>query len=196
MRPSSCCCIVVRQSSARLQESGLLLLASGEPDEPDSEEARQGKARLEGVPYSEVDQRVLRFAGSSCACPPSESPSAHSKHPSPSPRRHAAQPRCPGPERIRPKPQGLSNSKRNAHPFLNNLARRASLLPRAPPRDCTTYGLGRQGAPSDAVGLALPIPHHSFSRWLPCRTSPVAAAAAACCLMLSFPALPCHSLMC
>lgn len=43
MRPSSCCCIVVRQSSARLQESGLLLLVSGEPVEPDSQEARQGK---------------------------------------------------------------------------------------------------------------------------------------------------------
>jgi hypothetical protein len=94
MRPSSCCCIVVRQSSARLSGVRPPVLASGEPVEPDSEEARQGKARLEGVPYPEVGQRVLRFASSSCACPPSESPSAHSKHPSllPSPRKKTDRP--------------------------------------------------------------------------------------------------------
>jgi hypothetical protein len=42
-----CCAPEQRQASGiRNQESGLLLLASGEPVEPDSEEARQGQARL------------------------------------------------------------------------------------------------------------------------------------------------------
>lgn len=119
MRPSSCCCIVAPEQRQSLQESGLLLLASGEPVEPDSEEARQV-----------LRPRVPALTRSTPLLFPLLA------------RRQAAQPRCPGPDRIRPKPQGLSNSKRNAHPFLNNLAR---LHPRAPPRDCTTYGLERQG---------------------------------------------------
>lgn len=100
----------------------------------------------------------------------------------PSPRRRqAAQPRCPGPDRIRPKPQGLCNSKRNAHPFLNNLARRASLLPRAPPRDCTTCGLERQGVP---IGFG----------WSPSPQFLALASlsnVACCCLMLL---TPCHAM--
>jgi hypothetical protein len=75
--------------------------------------------------------------------------------------------------------QGLPNSKRNAHPFLNNFAllpAYPALPPRAPRRDCTTAtgtptrprrSVGRsisQSRSAVAVAVAVAVPHLIFLR--------------------------------
>ena len=183
MRPSSCCCIVVRQSSARLSGVRPPVLASGEPVEPDSEEARQGKARLEGVPYPEVGQRVLRFASSSCACPPSESPSAHSKHPSllPSPRKKTGRPAT-----VSRTGQDPSQTPKD-FPIPNGTRIHFSIiLPDVPP---SFHALHRE--------IALPTDWNAKGSIGWSRTSPQFLALASlsnvacCCLMLL---TPCHAM--
>jgi hypothetical protein len=77
-----------------------------------------------------------------------------------------AQPLCPRPDKTRSQTQGLSNSKRNAHPFLNNLARPASL--HALHRE---IALPATGTPTIAPAVAPSLTSFSrFSPCLPCRT--------------------------
>jgi hypothetical protein len=139
---------------------------------------------------------VLRFAVSGCTPPFSvRESSTRSKHPplfapslplshfhlsrtsKPS---HGVQDRT-RPDNTRPKPKDFSNSKRNAHPFLNNFALPPACLPaypalppRAPRRDCTTAtgtptrprrSVGRSISQSrSAVAVAVAVPHLIFLR--------------------------------
>jgi hypothetical protein len=210
MRPSCCSIVpVVRQSSARLQASGTGAGAGagagvGEPAEPDSE----GKARLEGLPFRNHSNRPpppLKLdsgrASGRCdslflrACPIRASQRSLDPHPSLSPphththlhllpSRHA-QPLCPRPDKTRPKPKGHSNSKRNAHPFLDNLARRAPPLPSLHALHCE-IALPATGTPTKAPSVGFAVPHLNFLA----LSSLSNIACSCCCYLLLLAALP------
>lgn len=155
---------------------------------------RQGKARqgsTASVPLK-LDSEPLRFAGSLCASRPSESPSAHSKHPLSTPRLSSPRKQTGRPATVSrtgqdpsQTPKGLSNSKRNAHPSLNNLARRASLLFHALHREIALpTGLERQGEPHRSVSHSQSLTSISCAGFLVERRL----------LLLLAAPIPCHAM--
>lgn len=191
--PSSCCCCIVAPEQRQIAKA--LGLRSREPVEPDSEEARQRQglrgSRTLKLTSESCDSLVLSVHVLRPRCP-----SAHSKH------RSSLSPQedRPPSHGVRDRTGSVPNPK--DFPIPNGTRIPFSIilpdvppLARAPPRDCTTYGLERQGAPSDSVGLARttsPSPQSSRAGFLVERRLLLLLAAR--CLMLTLPAMPpCHA---
>lgn len=171
MPPS--CSIVVRQSRARLRLPVLASLLSRTRLECSRNHARSHWSLVQATSTTaEMARGATSGVAVRCFCvhvrprvpaslgAPLSSPLPSSPHEPITLLPQQAQPLCPRPDKTRSQTQGLSNSKRNAHPFLNNLARPAFPLHRE-------ITLPATGTPTTASLTSF----SRFSLCLPCPAS-------------------------